>query len=241
MARSALIAAAVVVGLLVPAAQTFPSDIELSFSGPVNDVVDWLRSDALVAHRRASRTPSRYVVLNPLQTVLDQSPWWLAIGVIGGIACWSRAPGGRRRRRSALLLIVRARPLAGRDGDARQRPGRDGAHARASAWARRSCRRATSGSRAMLRPLLDVAQTMPSFVYLLPALVLFGPSRFTAIFAAIIYAVPPVIRLVEAGHPDRAGDDHRGGDVVGLHRAPAAQKVQLPCRGRRSSSPRTRG
>ena len=40
---------------------------------------------------------------------------------------------------------------------------------------------------------------MPSFVYLLPALALFGTTRFTAIFASIIYAVPPVVRLVEDG------------------------------------------
>jgi glycine betaine/proline transport system permease protein len=40
---------------------------------------------------------------------------------------------------------------------------------------------------------------MPSFVYLLPAVALFQPTRFTAIVAALIYAVPPVIRLVEAG------------------------------------------
>jgi glycine betaine/proline transport system permease protein len=40
---------------------------------------------------------------------------------------------------------------------------------------------------------------MPSFVYLLPALALFGTTRFTAIFASIIFAVPPVVRLVEDG------------------------------------------
>jgi glycine betaine/proline transport system permease protein len=51
----------------------------------------------------------------------------------------------------------------------------------------------------VLRPLLDIAQTMPSFVYLLPAFVLFDPSRFTALFAAIVFALPPVIRLVEVG------------------------------------------
>jgi len=51
----------------------------------------------------------------------------------------------------------------------------------------------------VLRPFLDAAQTMPAFVYLIPAVALFGPTRFTAIVAAMIYAVPPVIRLVEAG------------------------------------------
>jgi glycine betaine/proline transport system permease protein len=57
----------------------------------------------------------------------------------------------------------------------------------------------SNGFSSVLRPILDFAQTMPSFVYLLPAVALFGASRLTAIFAALIYAVPPVIRLVEAG------------------------------------------
>jgi glycine betaine/proline transport system permease protein len=52
---------------------------------------------------------------------------------------------------------------------------------------------------AVVRPFLDFAQTMPALVYLIPALALFGPTRFTAIVAALIYAVPPVVRLVEAG------------------------------------------
>jgi glycine betaine/proline transport system permease protein len=51
----------------------------------------------------------------------------------------------------------------------------------------------------ILRPGLDAAQTMPAFVYLVPALALFGPTRFTAIVAALIYAAPAVIRLVEDG------------------------------------------
>jgi glycine betaine/proline transport system permease protein len=50
-----------------------------------------------------------------------------------------------------------------------------------------------------LRPFLDAAQTLPAFVYLIPAVALFGPTRFSGIIAALIYAVPPVVRLVEAG------------------------------------------
>jgi glycine betaine/proline transport system permease protein len=54
-------------------------------------------------------------------------------------------------------------------------------------------------TRTVLRPLLDIAQTLPAFVYLIPAIALFDPSRFTAIVAAVIYAVAPVIRLVDVG------------------------------------------
>jgi glycine betaine/proline transport system permease protein len=52
---------------------------------------------------------------------------------------------------------------------------------------------------AVLKPILDGMQTMPSFVYLIPALMLFGLGKVPALFATIIYAVPPVIRLTNVG------------------------------------------
>lgn len=51
----------------------------------------------------------------------------------------------------------------------------------------------------LLKPLLDAMQTMPSFVYLIPALMFFGLGKVPAVFATIIYAVPPVIRLTNVG------------------------------------------
>jgi len=51
----------------------------------------------------------------------------------------------------------------------------------------------------IIRPVLDAMQTMPSFVYLVPALMFFGLGKVPAIFATIIYAMPPVIRLTNVG------------------------------------------
>lgn len=51
----------------------------------------------------------------------------------------------------------------------------------------------------ILKPILDGMQTMPSFVYLIPALMLFGLGKVPAVFATIIYATPPVIRLTNVG------------------------------------------
>ncbi len=51
----------------------------------------------------------------------------------------------------------------------------------------------------MLRPILDAMQTMPSFVYLIPALMLFGLGRTPAVMATLIYAIPPIIRLTNLG------------------------------------------
>ncbi len=51
----------------------------------------------------------------------------------------------------------------------------------------------------LMRPFLDGMQTMPSFVYLLPGILFFGLGKPAGIFATIIYAVPPVIRLTNLG------------------------------------------
>ena len=51
----------------------------------------------------------------------------------------------------------------------------------------------------LMRPILDGMQTMPSFVYLLPAVAFFGLGKSAGIFATVIYAVPPIIRLTNLG------------------------------------------
>jgi glycine betaine/proline transport system permease protein len=52
---------------------------------------------------------------------------------------------------------------------------------------------------AIIRPVLDMMQTMPSFVYLIPALMLFGLGKVPAVMATCIYAIPPIIRLTNLG------------------------------------------
>jgi glycine betaine/proline transport system permease protein len=47
--------------------------------------------------------------------------------------------------------------------------------------------------------VLDAMQTMPSFVYLIPAMMFFGLGKVPAMFATIIYAIPPIIRLTNVG------------------------------------------
>jgi glycine betaine/proline transport system permease protein len=193
----ALTAAAVVVGLVLPAARTFPDAIEFSFRAPVNAFVDWLRSDVAWLTGGLKDVIS-FGILNPVQTVFTQSPFWLTIGVIAGIAL---LVSGRRQAMTAAVafLLIFAMGLWQDAMETLVQVLVATAITFAiglglGIMAARSDRFSRS-----LRPFLDVAQTMPSFVYLLPAFVLFDPSRFTAIFAAIIFALPPVIRLVEVG------------------------------------------
>jgi len=57
----------------------------------------------------------------------------------------------------------------------------------------------SNGLRAVTLPILDVMQTMPSFVYLIPMIFLWGVGQVSAIFAIVVYALPPLIRLTDLG------------------------------------------
>ena len=189
--------AAIVVGVFVPALREFPDEVGVSFREPVNALVDWLRTNASFATGGLKDAVS-FAVLNPLQTVFTEAPWWLVIGVVFGIAglvsglrpaviaaaCLGLvfAIGLWRHATETLLQVLVATTIAIAIG---------------LVFGILSAR--SDRFSALLRPVLDAAQTMPSFVYLLPAFILFDPSRFTAIFAAVIFAVPPVIRLVDVG------------------------------------------
>lgn len=53
--------------------------------------------------------------------------------------------------------------------------------------------------RRLLTPVLDLMQTMPSFVYLIPVVMIFGPGKIPALIATIVYAAPPLVRLTDLG------------------------------------------
>ena len=81
---------------------------------------------------------------------------------------------------------------------------------------------------ASIKPLLDGMQTMPSFVYLIPALMLFGLGKVPALFATIIYAVPPVIRLTNVGIREVSKEVVEAAHAFGSSYWQILFKVQLP-------------
>ena len=80
----------------------------------------------------------------------------------------------------------------------------------------------------VLKPILDGMQTMPSFVYLIPALMLFGLGKVPALFATIIYAVPPVIRLTNVGIREVSPSVIEAAHAFGSTYWQILFKVQLP-------------
>ena len=80
----------------------------------------------------------------------------------------------------------------------------------------------------IVHPILDMMQTMPSFVYLIPALMLFGLGKVPALISTFIYAVPPVIRLTDLGIRQVAQDVVEAAKAFGATSRQLLLKVQIP-------------
>ena len=81
---------------------------------------------------------------------------------------------------------------------------------------------------AIIRPILDGMQTMPSFVYLVPAIMLFGLGKTPAIMATVIYAIPPLIRLTNLGIRQVDPEVVEAARAFGSTSRQILVKVQLP-------------
>lgn len=80
----------------------------------------------------------------------------------------------------------------------------------------------------IMRPILDAMQTMPTFVYLIPAVMFFGLGKVPAIMATTIYAVPPVIRLTSHAINNVDKEMIESAISFGSTRAQLLFKVQIP-------------
>lgn len=200
--------------------------IEVSLREPVNSFVDLLRVN-LFFLTDGTKTGVSTLILNPLETVLVTAPFWLVIGVTATIGwlisglramviaiamllgCLALQLWEHSMETLAIVLVATAVTMI--------------IGIVLGVFSARSDRFS-----AILRPALDFAQTMPSFVYLLPAVALFGASRFTAIVAAVIFAVPPVVRLVEQGVRMVPATILEAGRSSGTDERQLLWKVQLP-------------
>ena len=80
----------------------------------------------------------------------------------------------------------------------------------------------------IVNPVLDVMQTMPSFVYLIPVVMLLGIGKVPGLIAVVIYAIPPMIRLTDLGIRLVDKDVLEAADAFGADKRQKLLKVQLP-------------
>ena len=80
----------------------------------------------------------------------------------------------------------------------------------------------------VVNPILDIMQTMPSFVYLIPVIMLFGIGKVPGLIAVIIYAIPPIIRLTNLGIRLVDKDVLEAADAFGSSSWQRLKNVQMP-------------
>jgi glycine betaine/proline transport system permease protein len=167
------------------------------------------------------------VLLNPMQSLLAESPWYLtglailalafvfggARAVLPTVIClagiwyfdlWHDAMVTLNMTLVGTLLVMVLAVVFG-------------------VWMARR-----RGADLVLRPLLDTGQTIPPFVYLIPMLALFGPTRFTAIVAGVVYAAPVAIKLVADGVKGVSPTTLEASRSTGCTTWQEITKVQLP-------------
>ena len=80
----------------------------------------------------------------------------------------------------------------------------------------------------IVRPILDLMQTMPAFVYLIPAAMLFGLGRVPGILSTVIFAMPPAVRLTSLGIKHVNREIVEAGQAFGCTPWQLLYKVQFP-------------
>lgn len=80
----------------------------------------------------------------------------------------------------------------------------------------------------VLRPLLDLMQTIPSFVYLVPIVMLFSIGNVSGVIVTFIYALPPVVRLTNLGIRQVREDMVEAARAFGASKRQTLYKVELP-------------
>lgn len=232
--RAALLVGLGVVGFLVWLSRTYlwaaePSD-DLDRSRDLAERINsWTASvvDAVDGVTGPLKDAVSYGVLNPLQSLVAESPWWLTgaalvalalvlgglrasvitvacLAVILGTGLWNDAMVTLTSTLVATAMVMVVAVALG------------------VAMARR--RRLDL----VVRPVLDAFQTIPSFVYLVPVLALFDTSRFTAIVAALLYAVPIATKLVADGVRGVSATTVEAALAAGSTPWQTIWKVQLP-------------
>ncbi|MGE8304731.1 MULTISPECIES: proline/glycine betaine ABC transporter permease [Pseudomonas] len=175
----------------------FPEALQFSFAGRVNQLVDWLVLN--YGDHLRSLSDQLLQLLVGLENLLRLLPWWGLLLVVGLLAWHASRSLLRSLMMVALLALIGVLGLWDKllqtlalvlisTGLCVIVGVPLGILLAARPLARR-----------LLMPVLDVMQTLPAFVYLIPVLMLFGLGKVPAVFATLIYALPPLVRLTELG------------------------------------------
>lgn len=213
-------------------ARVFPKAWNLGLRGPIDALQDWI----IVS--RAQNHPLFFYFFEPLSAILDfglrlaegallATPWPVLVGGVGALG-WR--VGGWRLGVGAALGLVAIGTLGVWEPALQTLALMLVAAAISIALGLPLGILAALNDRfdRVLRPVLDAMQTLPTFVYLVPVLLLFGVARVPAVVATLIYALPPMVRLTSLGLRTVSPAAVEAGRAFGATRGQVLWKVQLP-------------
>ena len=204
----------------------FPDAWQFSFAEWVNRLVDWL----VLRYGDQLRSLSDHLLqlLVGLESLLRLQPWWLLLLLVGLLAWHASRSLTRALVLSALLALIGMIGL----------------------WDKLLQTLAlvlvSTGlcvligvplgvvlatrplARRLVLPVLDVMQTLPAFVYLIPVLMLFGLGKVPAVFATLVYALPPLVRLTELGLAQIDPSLLQAAHGLGANRWQRLRRIALP-------------
>ncbi|KOU64036.1 glycine/betaine ABC transporter permease [Streptomyces sp. MMG1533] len=210
----------------------WPDSWTLNIAEPVNRAVDWMTAHLYSGVPVVGGTADwaghfTTWVLDPVRDGLQGLPWWSVLLIVAALA-W--VIGTWRTALTAVLAMAAIGVLGV------WKPSLDTLSQVLAAVAVTLVLGFATGIAAarsdrferMLRPVLDVFQTMPQFVYLIPVVALFGVGRAPAVAAAVVYALPAVVRITTQGLRQVDQASLESARSLGATTGQQIRQVQLP-------------
>ncbi|GAA3770829.1 ABC transporter permease [Streptomyces phyllanthi] len=231
-AGAAALAVAVAVAVRLAGRLEWPGTWTVNIAEPVNRAVDWMTAHLYSGVPYVGGTADwaghfTTWVLDPLRSSLQGLPWWSVLLIVATLA-W--LIGTWRTALTAVLAMAAIGVLGVWE------PSLDTLSQVLAAVAVTLVLGLATGVAAarsdrverLLRPVLDVFQTMPQFVYLIPVVALFGVGRAPAVAAAVVYALPAVVRITAQGLRQVDPAALESARSLGASSGQQLRQVQLP-------------
>ena len=226
IAATALLAVSWMAGSVLPGVQDYPETLEISTAQMWSDLIKWINVN-FYDHLEAVKTWLLFHLLIPVKRFLTTVPWiavvaavaiaghrlggWRLAALTGSLALFMAVTGNWEKSMITVYLCGVSVLVASLIGIP------------VGIWAARNER-----VHRVVQVVIDTLQTLPSFVYLIPVVMLFRVGDFSAMIAVVAYAVAPAVRYTAHGLRQVPAQLIEAATAAGCTRRQTLWKVQFP-------------
>ena len=226
IAATALLAVSWMAGSVVPGVQDYPEGLEISTAQMWSELIKWINVN-FYDHLEAVKTWLLFHLLIPVKRFLTTVPWiavvaavaiaghrlggWRLAALTGSLALFMAVTGNWEKSMITVYLCGVSVLVASIIGIP------------VGIWAARNGR-----VHRVVQVVIDTLQTLPSFVYLIPVVMLFRVGDFSAMIAVVAYAVAPAVRYTAHGLRQVPAQLIEAATAAGCTRRQTLWKVQFP-------------